>query len=293
MVIGQRCVVAAEGPDRQRRCQRACPSQFAVSRWSARLAWPVAVSGLVTATVLGGLLATRRPDPPAYSDVLSITPPQGSTFMRGDAPQISPDGRHLAYSSTDRAGTRGLYIRSLDSATPRFLPGTENGSQPFWSPDSRMLGFFADGQLKTVAIAGGAPTALARAGLPRGAAWSKDNLILFAPRPNAGLVVVPASGGEPTPVPTPAAPGIPGFPTFLPDGRHYVITDLNNENRLVERLLLGSLDGPETRTLVSSTSSGVYASGHLLYRRNTTLVARPCSSAANRWPLPRTSATTR
>ena len=118
---------------------------------------------------------------------------------------------------------------------PRFLPGTENGSQPFWSPDSRMLGFFAEGQLKTVAIAGGTPTVLARSGLARGAAWSKDNLILFAPRPNAGLVVVPASGGEPAPVPTPPTIGIPGFPSFLPDGRHYMFTDLNNENRLVER----------------------------------------------------------
>ncbi len=153
--------------------------------WGARLAWPLAVLGLVTATVLGGLLTTRRPEPPAYSDVLSIMPPPDSTFRRGEAPQISPDGRHLAFSSTDRAGTRGLYLRSLDAATPRFLPGTENGSQPFWSPDSRMLGFFADGQLKTVAIAGGTPTVLARSGLPRGAAWSKDNLILFAQRPNA------------------------------------------------------------------------------------------------------------
>ena len=194
--------------------------------------------------------------------------------MRGEAPQISPDGRHLVFSSTDRAGTRGLYIRSLDAATPRLLPGTENGAQPFWSPDSRMLGFFADGQLKTVAIAGGTPRVLARSGLARGAAWSKDNLILFAPRPNAGLVVVPASGGEPVPVPMPPTIGIPGFPSFLPDGRHYLITDLNNENRLVERLLLGSLDAPETRPLVATSSSGVYASGYLLYRRNTTLLAQ-------------------
>jgi Tol biopolymer transport system component len=243
--------------------------------WSARLAWPLAVLGLVTSTVLGALLATRRAEPPAHSDVLSIMPPQDSTFRRGEAPQISPDGRHLAFTSTDPEGTRGLYIRSFDLATPRFLPGTENGSQPFWSPDSRMVGFFADGQLKTVAIAGGAPTVLARVGLPRGGAWSKDNLILFAPRPNASLVVVPASGGEPTPVPTPAKVGIPGFPSFLPDGRHYLFTELSEGNRLVESLALGSLDAPETRRLVGTTSSGVYASGHLLYRRNTTLLAQP------------------
>ena len=242
--------------------------------WGPRLAWPVAVLGLVAATVLGGLLTARRPEPPAQSDVLSIVPPQDSTFMRGEAPQISPDGRHVVFSSTDRAGTRGLYIRSLDVATPRLLPGTENGAQPFWSPDSRMLGFFADRQLKTVAIAGGTPTAIAQAGLPRGGAWSKDNLILFSQRPNAALVVVPASGGEPTPVPTPARTGIPGFPSFLPDGRHYVSNELSAETRMVESLVLGSLDSPDTRRLVGTTSSGVYASGHLLYRRNTTLLAQ-------------------
>jgi Tol biopolymer transport system component len=253
--------------------QRATPVPGSAG-WAARLAWPLAVLGLVTAGVLGGLLATRPLEPPAPSAVLSIMPPQDSTFLRGEAPQISPDGRHLAFTSTDRAGTRGLYIRSLDSATPRFLPGTENGSQPFWSPDSRMLGFFADGQLKTVAIAGGTPTILARVGLPRGGAWNKDNLILFSQRPNTALVVVPASGGAPTPVPGEDKPGIPGFPSFLPDGRHYVVTELNPENRLAESLVLGSLDGPETRRLVSSTSSGVYASGHLLFRRNTTLLAQ-------------------
>ncbi len=138
-----------------------------------------------------------------------------------------------------------------------------------------MLGFFAEGQLKTVAIAGGTPTVLARSGLPRGAAWSKDNLILFSQRPTAPMVFVSASGGEPTPVQTQAKPGAIGFPSFLPDGRHYIFTELGTENRLVESLVLGSLDGPETRRLVATNSSGVYASGHLLFRRDTTLFAQP------------------
>ena len=138
-----------------------------------------------------------------------------------------------------------------------------------------MLGFFAEGQLKTVAIAGGAPTVLARVGLPRGGAWSKDNLILFSSRPNAALVVVPATGGEPTSVPMPPTPGVPGFPWFLPDGRHFLYTALNEETRLADTLMLGSLDSPETRRLVATTSSGMYASGHLLFRRSTTLLAQP------------------
>jgi eukaryotic-like serine/threonine-protein kinase len=246
----------------------------APARRAAGLAWALAVVGLVTTAVLGGWLATRRPEPGRPSTVLSIMPPQDSTFVRGEAPQIAPDGRHLAFSSTDRAGVRGLYLRSLDTAAPRFLPGTENGTLPFWSPDSRMLGFFADGQLKTVALAGGTPTVLARSGLPRGAAWSKDNLILFSQRPTEPLVFVSATGGEPTPVPTQPKHGA-SFPSFLPDGRHFIFTELGAEDRLAESLVLGSLDGPETRRLVGTNASGVYASGHLLFMRNTSLLAQP------------------
>lgn len=202
-----------------------------------------------------------------------MVPAADTTFVRGEAPQISPDGRQVAFAATDAAGTRGLYVRSRDAASARLLPGTENATQPFWSPDNRLLGFFAEGQLKTVAIAGGSPTVLARVTLPRGGACSRDNLILFSQRPNESLVYVPAAGGEPTPVPTPSKPGIPGFPAFLPDGRHYLFTELDADTRLADSLWLGSLDSPETLRVVSTTSSGTYASGHVLFRRNTTLLA--------------------
>jgi Tol biopolymer transport system component len=249
-------------------------ARTAALRRRERLAWALAIVGLAAAAGLGWRASTVAPPPDARSDLLSIVPPQDSTFARGEAPQISPDGRHLAFVSTDHEGVRGLYLRSLDSAIPRFLAGTENGAQPFWSPDSRMLGFFADGQLKTVSLSGGTPQVLARVGLARGGSWSKDNLILFLPRPNVSLAYIPASGGEPTSVPTPPKLGVPGFPTFLPDGRHYLFTQLNIETRLVENLMIGSLDSPETRRLVGTTSSGLYAAGHLLYRRNTTLLAQ-------------------
>lgn len=243
-------------------------------RASERLAWIAAAIALLTAIGLGALFTAQRWQPEdARIDRLSIVPAAGTSLVRGEAPQISPDGRHVAFAATDAAGTRGLYVRSLDSASALLLPGTDSATQPFWSPDSRMLGFFAEGQLKTVAIAGGSPTA--RVTLPRGAAWSRDNLILFSQRPNASLVYVPAAGGEPTPVPTPSKPGIPGFPAFLPDGRHYLFTELNADTRLADSLWLGSLDSPETHRVVSTTSSGMYASGHVLFRRNTTLLAQP------------------
>jgi Tol biopolymer transport system component len=245
-------------------------------RSRARLAWIAALIATVIALGAATLVMTRRASPDAAAlDLLSIVPPRNTTFVRGEAPQISPDGRHVAFVATDAAGTRGLYVRSRDSASAPLLPGTENATQPFWSPDSRMLGFFADGKVKTISTAGGAPIEIARASLPRGAAWSRGNLILFSQQPNTPLVYVPASGGEPTAVPGLPISGIPGFPAFLPDGRHYLFTALSRDTRLADTLMLGSLDSPETRRVVATTSSGSYASGHVFFRRNTTLMAQP------------------
>ena len=247
-----------------------------VARSRERLAWTLATAALLLALALGAWLFASRQQPAAAAvNLLSVVPLQDTSFVRGEAPQISPDGRHVAFAATDRQGRRGIYVRDLDRATARLLPGTENGAQPFWSPDNRQLGFFAENQLKTVAISGGSPTVIARATLPRGAAWSRDNLILFLPRPSVPLAVVPAGGGEPTSVPGPVRNGIPGFPAFLPDGRHFLFTELDEETRLAKYLALGSLDSPEIRRLVETTSSGVYSSGHLLFRRSTTLFAQP------------------
>ena len=246
------------------------------NRFRERLAWTVAAAALLAALALGVLFVTDRPQPAqATVNLVSVVPLQDTSFVRGEAPQISPDGRRVAFAARDGQGTRGIYLRDLDSATARLLPGTENGAQPFWSPDSQRLGFFAEGQLKTVAITGGSPNAIARATLARGAAWSRDNVILFSPRPNVPLAFLPAGGGELKSVPGPAQLGIPGFPAFLPDGRHYLFTELDQETRRARFLSLGSLDSPDSRRLVETTSSGVYASGHLLFRRNTTLLAQP------------------
>ncbi len=252
------------------------PAATAPRRSRERLAWTTAAAALLVSLVLGVLFFTNRPQPaPPTVNLVSVVPLQDTTFVRGEAPQISPDGRHVAFAATDLQGRRAIYVRDLDSATARLLAGTENGSQPFWAPDSSRLGFFAEGQLKTVAISGGSPNAIARATLPRGAAWSADNLILFLQRPNIPLALVPAGGGEPTSVPGPPPNGIPGFPSFLPDGRHYLFTELDQETRLAKFLSVGSLDSSATRRLVETTSSGTYASGHLLFRRNTTLLAQP------------------
>lgn len=244
-----------------------------------RIALGMAAIATLIALALAVLVLTDRiprREAAAGLDVLSVLPPEHTTLTNGQAPQISPDGRLLAFVATDRAGERLLYVRSRDSAVARSLPGTNDAALPFWSPDGKRLGFFAQGQLKTVAIAGGSPQTIARAPVPRGGAWNADNIVIFAAVPNQPPYRVPAAGGEATPLPVEGAiRGFRGFPSFLPDGRHYVYSWLNATGH-ASGIGVASIDSTETQTLVETNGTGVYAHpGYLLYRRQGVLVAQP------------------
>jgi serine/threonine-protein kinase len=122
-------------------------------------------------------------------------------FALAPAVAVSPDGRQIVYVAV-QDGVRRLYIRALDEATARSLAGTDGADQPFFSPDGRWIGFFANAELKKVSVAGGTPIAVCAAPNPRGGAWAPDNTIIFAPSPASVLLRVSASGGMPQPVTT-------------------------------------------------------------------------------------------
>jgi len=212
-------------------------------------------------------------------DVLSVLPPDGTTLDHGEAQLISPDGRRLALVATDASGRSAIYIRSRDSLVARLLPDTDGASLPFWSPDGSRLAFFAQGQLKTIAVAGGSSHAIARAPLPRGGSWSRDDVILFTAEPNTPPRRVPAAGGEATPVPFAATSliGFFAFPTFLPDSRHYLFMAVSGPGLEASGfpIRLGSLDSADAVELTRSMANPMFASGHLLYRRDSGLVAQP------------------
>ena len=170
------------------------------------------------------------------------------------------------------------------------LQGTDEGAFPFWSPDSRSVGFFADGKLKTVPIAGGPPTVLADAPLGHGGSWNRENVILFSPGTSrTGLVRVSSAGGVPTAATNlDAAKGEDShrWPHFLPDGRHFLYTAVTGTccpAATPAEIRIGSLDRPgHDVVLLQAESSVSYASGHLIFARDDMLMAQPFDAGSRR-----------
>ncbi|MEO8725990.1 MAG: protein kinase [Acidobacteriaceae bacterium] len=250
-----------------------------------RLAWVVAALAVLSAIGLAVFQFSNQKA--AHVLVAQIDLPAGLTLNSvGDtsgAPVISPDGAHLVFSAIGEDGNR-LYVRALDNAAVTPLPGTENAIFPFWSPDSRSVGFFSGAKLKRIEIAGGTPVDICDAPNARGGSWNKDGVIIFAPNFNSGLQQVAATGGAPT-----EAVKLDGskyttyrWPWFLPDGKHflYLAANHNQATGPDNRILVASLDGKENRPLFPSLSNAIYASGHLLYLRGNSLMAQPFDPAS-------------
>ena len=161
---------------------------------SARLAWIVAAA----AALVG--VALRIPTVRYLREAPPPSPPETRTEIVTPATTdpisfaLSPDGRQLVFVASGDGRPR-LWLRPLDKTTAQPLAGTEGASYPFWSPDSRSVGFFADGKLKRIDLGGGSPQALTDA-TARGGTWSADGVILFARTIGGPLFRVPASGGE-------------------------------------------------------------------------------------------------
>jgi Tol biopolymer transport system component len=166
-----------------------------------------------------------------------------------------------------------LWTHRLDDGSSVPISGTTGAMFPFWSPDSRFLGFFADGKLKKVDAGGGAVTAVADVGTSRGGSWNSDDVILFAPRLTSPLSRTSASGGGVATVTQldPKQREISHrWPSFLPDGKHFLYTSRG------QGIFLASLDGSmPARRLLEESSNAQYADGFILYSRESTLLARP------------------
>jgi Tol biopolymer transport system component len=202
---------------------------------------------------------------------------------------VSPDGRYVVFVAGGSDNTYRIWLRPVGALVAAPIAGTEQGAFPFWSPDSRFIAFFAAGKLKKVAITGGPPTVLCdlnTRGSALGGTWSRDNVILFSPGTvGTGLARVSSAGGTPTPVTTldpTAGESNHRWPYFLPDGRHFIYTASTGvccPAAKPAQIRVASLDPAEaTATLFEVESAVTYASGHLLFVRDDTLMAQPFDS---------------
>jgi eukaryotic-like serine/threonine-protein kinase len=264
------------------------PIASAQPRGAAR--WPMFAGWLVASAVTAALIWTMTADrgesasttPKRGVAAAIVLPPDIQLSLANPAGRfaISPDGTTLVVVAADQTGRNMLWLRTLDSAVARPLAGTEDAAFPFWSPDSRFVAFLASDKLKKVAVAGGAPLTLADATLQNTGTWSRDDVILFAPKGSSVIHRVSAAGGTSAPVTTldTAAGDVQHwYPSFLPDGRRFVYFVVGSKaGGLTDprAIQVASLDPSEKpRTLIEGGSNARFANGYLVYLRQGTLVA--------------------
>jgi Tol biopolymer transport system component len=249
-----------------------------------RLAWGVAALCIAMLAWLG--VAHLRSTQPAESRHLrlSLLPPPSTSFVPYNF-AISPDGRRLAFVAAAQDGGTALWIRSLAAGAAQQLTGTEGAAYPFWSPDSRQVGFFGQGKLKSVDPSSGAVQILCDAPGSFGGAWNDRGTIIFAGNSSPSGIAAPstiskvsASGGEPELVTKGNAPSSSIFwPSALPDGDHFTYFILGSSNSAQKQgIYVGSLSTQHSK-LISSEIVGntQFASSRLYYVRDRSLMAQP------------------
>jgi serine/threonine protein kinase/Tol biopolymer transport system component len=244
-------------------------------RWQ-RASWLLAATFFLLA-VAGGAAwwqANNRRPPPMYFHT-------SVPFPANDL-ALSPDGRMLAIVAySGQASNYVLWTYEVGGRQTNPLVGTQGASFPFWSPDGKFIGFFADGKLKKVEVSGAQVQVLCDAPNGRGGTWNRDGVIVFTPDSFGGMSRVSSSGGSPaeiTKLDVSRFEQSHRWPVFLPDGKHFLYFGANFSGQLENNaIFLGSLDSQERRLLVSTSANAAYAEpGYLVYMRdNKTLVAQP------------------
>jgi eukaryotic-like serine/threonine-protein kinase len=190
---------------------------------------------------------------------------------------LSPDGTRIVFYAEDQTGKGSLWLRALDSFDARQLPETGGGFQPFWSPDSQSIAFFAERKLYRLDVARGERREVCPfTGNPRGGSWSATGSIVFATTNPLSLMRVASQGGKPAPIRLPGAENHLGpisWPSFLPDGRRFLYAARTKEGA-VGTIYLASIDSDTDvrRVVTSDTQAAFVAPGYLLFGRDTRLL---------------------
>lgn len=240
--------------------------------------WRVVPISVLATAALAGWIISRRAETPDEQIAFDVALPTGVILdaTRG-LPGVSPDGKLLAL--VVRFGSEqipAIWVKAIGRADGRILPGTEGAEQAFWSWDSRRIGFFGDGKLQTIGLAGGPPHDLAGVEAPKGAAWLADDTIVYAPGSRTPLWRVPAAGGAPTSLTTfdPARRDVSHrWPAPLPDGRRFAVLVWSGHGG-EQGVFVGSNEGGPLTRVSRAQSPAQFLAGHILFISRETLVAQ-------------------
>ncbi len=258
------------------------PAPVAARRKNRELALIVAVAlvGLVAGLgIVTSIIFSKRAENLRRVVRAQIGAPEHYSFTSlnySNLAVISPDGNSLAFVA-EGDGKQFLFVRPLRSASAQPLAGTEGAYYPFWSPDSKFLGFFANGKLKKVEASGGVVQTLCDSTFGRGGSWNRDGVILFAPGIHDSIFRVPEGGGQPVAVTKAKKAGIYSgarWPYFLPDGKHFLYVGTEGDD-FRGKIYAASLDSPEAKPILEDNSAAAYANGYVFFIKDGNLVAQP------------------
>jgi eukaryotic-like serine/threonine-protein kinase len=256
--------VVSEPPGQGDRIEGQVPLPATNTRRPMSVSWLVAGAMTLLALVLGvGYVRRRTPEPPRILKA-ELLPPENASF--GEI-AVSPDAKWLAFTAATGSRVQ-LWLRSLTHDEAHPLESTDGASHPFWSPDSRFVGFFSSGKLKKVELGGGLPVTLCRASTGTGGTWNRDGVILFTVLGVPQILRVAASGGVPEMVLGPE-PGQTDLhePFFLPDGRHFLYLAISSGKNDVRGIYVGSLDEKLRQRVFEQDSNVAFVPGNVSDRR--------------------------
>ena len=246
------------------------------------LPWIIAGILAIALTITSALLMFSPRQTTSNAGVVraSIEQPENANFLPRSQFAVSPDGSRLVFVARPPSGRQLLWVRPLGAVTAQPLSGTEDALYPFWSPDSRYIGFFSQSKLKRIDASGGPAQILCDAPNGRGGTWNSDGVIVFSPDNYRPLYRISAAGGSAvavTKLDESKLQATHRWPWFLPDGRHFLYrsgTTSSTTQKENNGIYLGSLDSNEQKLILAVDTMPAYASGYLLFVRDTTLMAQ-------------------
>jgi serine/threonine protein kinase len=247
------------------------PSRLGLAAW-------ITAGVFLLISVALAFLHFRETPPFEHTLRYTIAPPEGGNV---NSFAVSPDGRSIVMASAVN-GKRQLWQRPMDALQWQPMPSTDDAMYPFWSPDSRNIGFFANGKLRRISASGGPSQPVCDAADGRGGTWSRDDVILFSPGVgDQSIRRVPAAGGVPTEVVKAQSAAL--YPVFMPDGRHFLYLVIGG----TPGIYAASLDGGEPHRILADNSGFAFAPpapgsriGNLLFIRENNLMAQPIDAVS-------------